>query len=105
MLADFWKGVGGKLAERWLAALFSPAFIFWAGASLAWLHSHGRPVVSRLGWIGALKHWSAQLHGLPAVAQGLLVVAPLLLITVSGLALQQLTRPVLRLLEGYWPAR
>jgi hypothetical protein len=104
MLADFWKGVGGKLAERWLAALFSPAFVFWTGALFAWLYGPGRPTVERLGWIGALKHWSAQLQGLPAVVQGLLVVAPLVLITVSGLALQQLSRPVLRLLEGYWPA-
>jgi hypothetical protein len=35
LLGDFWKGVGGKLAERWVAALFSPALGFWAVAVLA----------------------------------------------------------------------
>lgn len=104
MFSEFWKGIGGKLAERWLAALFSPVFVFWTGAVLAWLYGPGRRVVDPLGWIGAVNHWTAQVQGLPAVAQALLVLGPLLLVTISGLLLQQLSRPTLRFLEGYWPA-
>jgi hypothetical protein len=40
MLGDFWKGLGGKLADRWVAALLSPAFLFWTGALIAWLWGH-----------------------------------------------------------------
>ncbi|MFJ8630941.1 hypothetical protein [Streptomyces sp. NPDC093568] len=105
MLEDFWKGLGGKFAERWLTALFSPAFAFWAGGFLAWLYGHGWSAVERLGWLGALRQWTADARDLPFVAQALLVVGLLILITLSGLLLQHLSRPTLRLLEGYWPAR
>lgn len=103
MLSDFWRGLGGKLAERWLAALFSPAFVFWAGGVAAWLYGHGWSVVQRLGWLGALREWTGNVRGLPAVVQVLLILVPLIVITLSGLLLQRLSRPALRLLEGYWP--
>ena len=104
MLSDFWRGLGGKLAERWLAALFSPAFVFWAGGFAAWLYGHGWSVVQRLGWLGALRKWTGDVRGLPAVVQVLLILVPLIVITLSGLLLQRISRPALRLLEGYWPA-
>jgi len=103
VLGDFWAGLGGKLADRWLAALFSPAFAFWAGGLAAWFYGHGWPVVSRLGWLGALRKWTADVRGLPVVVQVLLVLIPLIVITLSGLLLQRLSRPALRVLEGYWP--
>jgi len=103
VLGDLWKGLGGKLADRWLAALFSPAFAFWLGGFATWLYAYGASAVAREGWVGALKRWTAGVQGLPVVAQGLLVVGPLLLVTLFGLLLQQMSWPVLRLMEGYWP--
>jgi hypothetical protein len=35
MLTDFWKGVAGEVAKQWVAQVFTPAFVFWAGALLA----------------------------------------------------------------------
>ena len=103
MLTDFWKGLGGKLAERWLVALFSPAFAFWLGAVATWLYAHGWRLVSQHGWLGALQIWTADVRGLPVVVQVVLVLAPLILIILSGLLLQRMSRPALRILEGYWP--
>jgi hypothetical protein len=104
VLTDFWTGLGGKLAERWITLLFSPALAFWAGGLAAWMWRYGRPLVSADGWKALLDRWAALLQGLPVVAQGALVVGLLLVIVVSNLIVQRLSTPVLRLLEGYyWP--
>ncbi|WP_030859385.1 hypothetical protein [Streptomyces sp. NRRL S-37] len=101
MIGEFWRGVGGRLAERWVAALFSPAFAFWVGGLLAWL---ARSESRGGGWTSRALAFGRELQGQPAIVQGICVVAPLTLIVLSGLALQQLAFPVLRALEGYWPA-
>jgi hypothetical protein len=103
VLSDFWTGLGGTLAERWIALVFSPAFAFWAGGLAAWVWRYGRPLVSTGGWKALLDRWAASLQGLPVVAQGALVVGLLLVIVVSNLIVQRLSASVLRLLEGYWP--
>lgn len=101
MLAAFWSGLGGEFAKQWAARILTPAFAFWAGGLAAvWWHSHGRDVRSR-GWPHELSATAAWLHQLPGLAQGLLIVAGLLLVTVSALAAERLTLPLLRLLEGY----
>ncbi|KOU20226.1 hypothetical protein [Streptomyces sp. WM6368] len=102
MLNDFWKGLGGKLSERWLAALFSPACLFWLAGAAAWLRGVGWPTVQRLGWAGAAEQWTAGLTGLPVLVQGAAVVGLLLLLTLSGLLLQFFSQPLVRGLEGYW---
>ncbi|MFE9480388.1 hypothetical protein ACFYNM_17510 [Streptomyces spororaveus] len=102
MLNDFWKGLGGKLSERWLAALFSPACLFWLAGLGAWLRGVGWPTVQRLGWAGAAKQWTAGLTELPALLQAAAVVGVLLLLTFSGLLLQFFVHPLVRGLEGYW---
>lgn len=102
MLGDFWHGLGGRLADRWAAALFSPAFAFWSGALLAWIN---RPGPGRGGWHDDLLTLGRQLQGLPAILQGVCLIAPLVVVTLSGLALQQAAQPALRILEGYWPSR
>lgn len=101
MIGDFWRGVGGQLAERWAAALFSPAFAFWAGGLLAWM---SRPGAQGGGWTDRAVALGRELQGQPVVVQAIYVIGPLVLIVLSGLALQQLAFPVLRALEGYWPA-
>ncbi|MGH8905271.1 MAG: hypothetical protein ACRD0K_01825 [Egibacteraceae bacterium] len=96
MLGQFWSGLGGKLADRWVAAVFSPAFAFWAGGLAAWMWRHG--------WsVAAVERWAASLGLLPAVVQGGLVVGALLAVIASGAVVRALAPSVLRLLEGYWP--
>ncbi|GAA2412837.1 hypothetical protein GCM10010378_65870 [Streptomyces viridochromogenes] len=101
MMGDFWKGLGGRLAERWATALFSPAFVFWVGGLLAWLL---RPEAPGGDWKSRLLAFGRELQGQPLLVQGIYVIAPLILVTLSGLALRQAAFPVLRMLEGYWPA-
>ena len=106
MLAAFWSGLGGEFAKQWAARILTPAFAFWAGGLAAiWWHSHGRAVRTH-GWPHELSATADWLHRLPALAQGILVVAGLLLVAVSALAAERLTLPLLRLLEGYgWHPR
>ena len=94
--------MGGRLADRWAAALFSPAFAFWAGGLLAWLQHLN---ANNQGWHGRLLAIERQVQGMPVVVQGACLVAALVLVTLSGLVLQQAALPAVRLLEGYWPAR
>lgn len=103
MLGDFWKGFGGKLADRWVAALLSPAFLFWTGALIAWLWGHQSATIRNQGWHAGLVAWAKDLQGLPGLVQGGYVALLLIVITLSGLILQQASFPVVRLLEGYWP--
>lgn len=93
MLTQFWQGFGGKLSERWIAAVFSPAFLFWAAVLAAWKWDSWRDVET----------WAKGLDSHSAVTQGLLLLGPLVLLALSGLLLQRLALPVLRLAEGYWP--
>jgi Flp pilus assembly protein TadB len=95
VLTDFWKGVGGNLAEKWAAASI-PALIFWLGGALAWLSS--------AGGLSTLTASSSWFDKQPASTQlGVLILA-LLGVMASAVVVQQLTTPALRLLEGYWPA-
>ena len=99
MLAAFWSGLGGEFAKQWAARILTPAFAFWAGGLAAiWWHSHGRAVRAH-GWPHELSATADWLHRLPGLAQGILVVAGLLLVAVSALAAERLTLPLLRLLE------
>src|ERR1700722_12683074 len=101
MLAAFWSGLGGEFAKQWVARILTTALAFWAGGLAAvWWHSHGRDVRTH-GWPHELSATAAWLHQLPGLAQGLLIVAGLLLVAVSALAAERLTLPLLRLLEGY----
>lgn len=95
MLASFWAGLGDSLAERWLAAIFSPAFLFYAGGLVAWTSAHG----GTDDW-GRIERWMSSRS---TVVQVALLVGALLVITVSGVIAQRVALPVLRLLEGYWP--
>jgi hypothetical protein len=35
VLTSYWTGVGDKLADRWVAAILSPAFLIWGGGFVA----------------------------------------------------------------------
>lgn len=101
MLTAFWSGLGTEFAKQWVARVLTPAFAFWSGGLAAiWWHAHGQGVRTR-GWAHELSATATWSQKLPGLAQGLLVVAALLAVTVSALAAERLTLPLLRLLEGY----
>jgi len=92
MLDKFWEAAGEKFADRW-ASVAGPAVLFWAGGLLAWLWQRGT--------LHGLDRWTRQE---PETAQLVVLLAALAGVAASGLLVQRLTAPVLRLAEGYWPA-
>ncbi len=94
MWTQMWSGLGGKLADRWLSVA-GPALVFWLGGLAAYGVGNGfdgaKRVVDDLG----RESLAAQL-----VWIALLLVA----VQASALVVARVTLPVLRLLEGYWPA-
>jgi hypothetical protein len=94
LLGNFWQGVGGKLADRW-GAIATPALVFALGGLLAWSYSRGG-----LGRLTMVTRW---MGGQTTVAQVVVVLTVLLAVAGTGLIVNRLTFPVLRLLEGYWP--
>jgi hypothetical protein len=104
MLTELWTGLGGKLAERWTAALFSPAFAFWAEGLVAWSWRQWLSSDRRQNWLAVFQTAFSGLRELTAVGEVLLAVGLLLMVTASGGIVRRLSLPVLRPLEGYWPA-
>ena len=93
MIEALTSGIGSRLADRWAAALLSPAFAFWAVGALAWV------------WTGpdAVERTLDDLAQLSPLAQAAASVGVLLGVAASGFTVERLALPVLRLLEGYWP--
>jgi hypothetical protein len=91
MITEFWNGIAGGLATHWVAQVLTPAFVFWAGALLAWAY--------RNGW----ETFEAWWLGLAESPQVILLVAALIVVAVSAVVVQRFEYAVLRLLEGYWP--
>lgn len=95
MIAKFWDALGGKLADRWMT-LGGPALVFWVGASLAW--SRGR------GGFDSLSIPARWLEGLPLGAQVAALAVGIGVVAASAIAVERVTTPALKLMEGYWPA-
>ncbi|MBO3738763.1 hypothetical protein [Actinoplanes flavus] len=94
MIDAIGEAVAGHVVERALTRI-GPALIFWTGGALAWLSTNG-------GW-DRLLALGADAAELPVLAV-LAVVALILAGAYASTALVTLlTRPALRLLEGYWP--
>jgi hypothetical protein len=89
--AKFLEGFSGRLADRWLGTLFTPAFVFWLGGGLA--------ALQKFGWQTFEDFFTNLPEPLPI---GLGVLA-LLVVAASGFVAQQFEFTVIRLLEGYWP--
>jgi hypothetical protein len=91
MSTKFFEGVGGKLAEQWVANLLTPAFIFWSGGILAYVY--------RFGWEPIFQLFpNAKFEGLQLAA----LAGILVLIYISAIVVQRFDIEVLRALEGYW---
>jgi hypothetical protein len=89
--AKFLEGIGGGLADRWLATLFTPAFVFWLGG--------GAAALQKWGW----QDVETQFIQLDEPLQIAVLVLALLGVAASGYVVQQFDFTILRLLEGYWP--
>lgn len=90
MPTKFLESLGSKLAEKWLTAILTPAFIFWGGGLGAWIYRHG--------WL-SLETWFTKQS---QTAQIALLIIALLSILTSALIVQYCELAVLRILEGYW---
>lgn len=91
MSAKFLESVGSKLAERWVATLLTPAFIFWAGGAIA--------SVRYFGWMDIRMWFIQQLNNPSGIA---FLIAGFCLIASSAFVVQRFDLSVLRFLEGYW---
>ncbi|MYS18864.1 hypothetical protein GA0115240_101422 [Streptomyces sp. DvalAA-14] len=90
----FWNALTTKLTDRWVASA-GPASVYWLGLLVAWYAGHGGSAAAkrRLDMLGAQ----------PAGVQVATLAAALVALLASGVIVQRLTYPVLRLLEGHWP--
>jgi hypothetical protein len=95
MPGDFTKAISTQLAARW-AATSAPALVFWIGGLLAWIAGHGGT-----GELATVTDW---LNRQTSPVQVAAIVSALLGVTASAIVVERITTPVLRLLEGYWPA-
>lgn len=86
----FIEGVGGKLAEQWVATLLTPAFCFWAGGFFL------------LTQLSTWKSIKTNLGNLSEPFQIAVLVVCLLVIAASAFIAQRFDLSILRFLEGYW---
>jgi hypothetical protein len=91
MLDKFFETMGQELAKRWLDYLFGPAFLFWAGGMGLYIW--------KLGWDAIKVTWQSW----EIYQQVTAILAALLVVFVSSLAIRAVQLPVIRILEGYWP--
>jgi hypothetical protein len=98
MLTELWTGLGGKLADRLVAALFSPSLLFWAAGAVAWVSHEG----GLASWPG--RALAVRGTGAPVELQVAAIVVALGVLLLTGQLVDWLTMPALRLMEGYWPA-
>jgi hypothetical protein len=102
MLGNFWNTVAGKLTER-LADIAAPALVFWTGGVLAWVFAgSGWAMLSqRSAWARLTQN--PDINGQSVAAKAGVAVVAVLIVTLSAIAVERLTLPALRVLEGYWP--
>lgn len=93
-MIEFWKTLGGKIAEHGLLSWLAPSVVFWASGLGSWIYSSGWP---------AAKDTFAGVKSLSEPIQVALLGAVLVVISASAWLVDQLEFPALRLLEGYWP--
>lgn len=94
MFDKFWEKLGQELAGRWGSQTLGPMLAFWGGGVLAWLY--------RQGWDWQQLEQDLASIDNPAAYVGL-AVGGLFVLLASSSVVSWLQRPVLRLLEGYWP--
>jgi hypothetical protein len=96
MIPKFIESLSGKLAERWVTNVLTPAFAFWLGGFFLWDLQLGW---QKLGWQEPPVDWFRDLASYEQLA---LIIVGLSIILVSGNLVQRFDLAVLRLLQGYW---
>jgi hypothetical protein len=100
VLTELWTGLGGKLADRVAAALFSPSLVFWAVGALAWLASRGGPDT----WPAGVREFARRVTAAQTGLRVTVVLAAIAVLILTSRLVGWLTPPALRLMEGYWPS-
>lgn len=95
-MAGFLDSASGEIAKNWALRALTPAFGFWTIGALA-IRYGGEPLST---WPTAIRQ---DLTGADNIALIVLATIALALTSVSGWIVDRLTRPALRVLEGYWP--
>jgi hypothetical protein len=103
-LTSFWQGIGGGLANQWLAALLTPPFWFWTGGVVAWVLAHRESLADGRPLIVSLANRLTAIPRLPTLVQIAALVGGLVLLIGSGFVVQRSAYYVQRLLQGYWPS-
>ena len=91
MFEGLWKELGEGFGKRWLLTVFAPALLFWGACLLVY--------VDMRGWVEALTWWESRV----ASVQTALIAGALAVVVFTAILLEQLTTPIVRLFEGYWP--
>jgi hypothetical protein len=91
MLTGLVGRVGEDTAAAWLKLVSAPVIMFWGLGALAWMLSH--PDSDVVSWLG--ERSGTEQVVMAAIAVGVLLG--------SSAVLAELSQPLLRLLEGYWP--
>lgn len=94
-MSNLIEAFASKAGESWLTAIFTPAFVFWGGGLGGWLWAERND-----DGFDRLQEWFLRSDD---VARWGILLAGLLLVTASAVAVNRLSLGVLRLLEGYWP--
>jgi hypothetical protein len=93
----FFEGIGNQLFGTQPFAAVAPALLFWTGGLIAWAWAQG---VFHAWSVADVNTWLTNYAGAPALA----LIALALVVISSSLVVNLMTLPVLRLIEGYWPA-
>ncbi|MCC5896740.1 MAG: hypothetical protein JJU32_02325 [Phormidium sp. BM_Day4_Bin.17] len=93
MSAKLLEGAVGKVANSWLPNILGSPLLFWLGVFIAWVYSLDDNWREFVGWFS----------GLPDTSQFIAITLAVSLMITSDFMVQQLERPILRFLEGYWP--
>jgi hypothetical protein len=91
MFAGLWKELGEGLGRRWVLTVFGPALLFWGISLFLYFEIQG--------WTEVVQWWDSLVPGW----QTWFIVGALAVVVFTAMLLEQLTTPVARLFEGYWP--
>lgn len=95
MLDKFWDKIGENLAGEWNIRVLTVAFAFWGGG-LVFFGNYS-------GWDQVKKLFDD--FGQNPILGGAFLVGGLVLTAASNVVIGWLTRPFLKLMEGYWPEK
>jgi hypothetical protein len=103
VLAAFWKGLGGKLADQFALRLVGAAMVFWLGGALAWWWRLERTGCAGDPCRAFPRDLVDRVRELSAPFQLASLVGLIALLALSTALVGTLTGPLLRVLSGHWP--